>query len=59
MSFPLKPARMNASPSHRIRQYVELKATPLNASEATIGLPSPLKVLAMMAMQTPNMARCE
>jgi hypothetical protein len=57
MSFPLKPARINASPSQRIRQYVELKATPLKASDATMGLPSPLKVFAMTAMQMPNMAR--
>jgi hypothetical protein len=57
ISFPLKPARINASPSQRIRQYVELKATPLKASDATIGLPSPLKVLAMMPMHTPKMAR--
>lgn len=40
-SRPFKPAFMKASPSHRMRAYVRAKASPLNASDATRGAPSP------------------
>lgn len=51
MSLPIRPAFMNAGPSHRIMAYVAEKAMPLNASDATSGSPSPRKVLARMPIE--------
>lgn len=48
ISFPFKPAAMKTSPSHRIKQYVNENAIPLNAKDATKGSPSPLIELAMI-----------
>jgi hypothetical protein len=49
MSTPFSPALMNVGPSHLIIEYVALKATPLRASDATSGAPSPWKVFARIA----------
>ena len=48
---------MNDGPDHRTNAYVEEKARPEKARDATNGAPSPWKVLARMAPQVPNSAR--
>jgi hypothetical protein len=57
ISFPFKPAFMNVGPSQRIMAYVAANATPLKASEAMRGSPSPWKVLATTATQARNKDR--
>lgn len=57
ISFPFRPTRMNAAPSHLIRAYVRAKARPLKAIDATTGAPSPRRVWKMMARHIPERTR--
>lgn len=48
---------MNDGPSHLIKEYAIVNASPLNAIDIARGAPGPLRVFARMARQKPEIAR--
>jgi hypothetical protein len=59
MSRTLSPTCINTFPSHRIKQKLNENASPLKASEAMSGSPSPWKVFASMPIQAVERAKSQ